>query len=62
MEQLFSRLANYENEMVEIRRHLHQNPELSFEEVETPAFIAAYHEKLGLEVRTEVGGRGLLQR
>ncbi|WP_269446769.1 M20 family metallopeptidase [Fictibacillus phosphorivorans] len=60
MEQLFSRLASYENEMVEIRRHLHQNPELSFEEVETPAFIAAYHEKLGLDVRTGVGGRGVV--
>nr|WP_319005312.1 M20 family metallopeptidase [Fictibacillus halophilus] len=60
MEQLFSRLANYHDEMVEIRRHLHQNPELSFEEVETPAFIAAYHEKLGLDVRTGVGGRGVV--
>ncbi|MBH0162400.1 MULTISPECIES: M20 family metallopeptidase [Fictibacillus] len=60
MEQLFSRLANYQDEMVEIRRHLHQNPELSFEEVETPAFIASYHEKLGLDVRTGVGGRGVV--
>lgn len=60
MEQLFNRLANYQDEMVEIRRHLHQNPELSFEEVETPAFIADYHEKLGLEVRTGVGGRGVV--
>ncbi|MET3729570.1 amidohydrolase [Fictibacillus halophilus] len=60
MEQLFSRLANYQNEMVAIRRHLHQNPELSFEEVETPAFIASYHEKLGLDVRTGVGGRGVV--
>ncbi|MED1865197.1 M20 family metallopeptidase [Fictibacillus nanhaiensis] len=60
MEQLFSRLANYQDEMVKIRRHLHQNPELSFEEVETPAYIASYHEKLGLDVRTGVGGRGVV--
>lgn len=60
MEQLFNRLATYADEMVEIRRHLHQNPELSFEEVETPAYIAAYHKKLGLDVRTNVGGRGVV--
>jgi amidohydrolase len=60
LEQLFNRLANYKDEMVEIRRHLHQNPELSFEEVETPAFIASYHKKLGLEIRTGVGGRGVV--
>ncbi len=46
--------------MVEIRRYLHQYPELSFEEVETPKFIAAFHEKLGHEVRTGVGGRGVV--
>ncbi|MBZ5750596.1 M20 family metallopeptidase [Metabacillus litoralis] len=46
--------------MIDIRRHLHQHPELSFEEVETPKFIANYHEKLGHEVRTNVGGRGVV--
>jgi amidohydrolase len=62
MEQLFKRLAEYNSEMIEIRRHLHQNPELSFEEVETPRFIADYHTKLGLEVRTGVGGRGVVAK
>jgi amidohydrolase len=60
LEQLFNLLAAYKDEMVEIRRHLHQNPELSFEEVQTPAFISGYHEKLGLEVRRGVGGRGVV--
>ncbi|MBY6037769.1 amidohydrolase [Fictibacillus nanhaiensis] len=60
MEQLFNRLASYQDEMIEIRRYLHQNPELSFEEVKTPAYIATYHEKLGLDVRTKVGGRGVV--
>ncbi|WP_408009229.1 M20 family metallopeptidase [Pseudalkalibacillus sp. A8] len=62
MEKLFAKLEEHYEEMVEIRRHLHQNPELSFEEVETPKFIAAYHEKLGHEVRTGVGGRGVVAK
>ena len=60
MEKLFSLLESFEQEMIEIRRYLHQHPELSYHEVETPAYIAAYHEKLGHEVRTEVGGRGVV--
>lgn len=60
MEKLYDRLKERYPEMVEIRRHLHEHPELSFEEVETPKYIAAYHEKLGHEVRTEVGGRGVV--
>ncbi|WP_408011306.1 M20 family metallopeptidase [Pseudalkalibacillus sp. A8] len=46
--------------MVEIRRHLHQFPELSFKEEKTPRFIAEYLQKLGIEVRTGVGGRGVV--
>lgn len=46
--------------MVDIRRDLHQNPELSFEEVRTPQMIADYLTDLGIEVRTEVGGRGVV--
>ncbi|WP_042356780.1 amidohydrolase [Bacillus rubiinfantis] len=60
MEQLFRFIEEGFDEMVAIRRHLHQYPELSFEEVDTPKFIAAFHEKLGHEVRTEVGGRGVV--
>ncbi|WP_336606247.1 M20 family metallopeptidase [Fictibacillus marinisediminis] len=60
MEKLYDRLKELYPEMVKIRRHLHENPELSFEEVETPKYIAAYHEELGHEVRRNVGGRGVV--
>ncbi|WP_275899613.1 amidohydrolase [Bacillus piscicola] len=56
---LFALLESYYDEMVEVRRFLHQNPELSFEEVETPAYIAEFHKKLGHDVKTGVGGRGV---
>ncbi|WP_257348501.1 M20 metallopeptidase family protein [Pseudalkalibacillus decolorationis] len=62
MEKLYEKLQEHYEEMVEIRRYLHQHPELSFEEVETPKYIAAYHEKLGHEVRTGVGGRGVVAK
>lgn len=60
MEQLYTLLDQHYKEMVSIRRHLHQYPEISFEEVETPKYIAAYHHALGLEVREGVGGRGVV--
>lgn len=60
LEKLYKLLEENYEEIVEIRRHLHMHPELSFEEVETPKFIAAFHEKLGHEVRTQVGGRGVV--
>ncbi|AJK89501.1 MULTISPECIES: amidohydrolase [Lysinibacillus] len=60
MEKLFTLIDENYEEMVGIRRHLHEYPELSFEEVETPAYIAAYHKELGHEVREGVGGSGVV--
>ncbi|MDP1394728.1 M20 family metallopeptidase [Lysinibacillus capsici] len=60
MEKLFTLLDANFNEMVGIRRHLHEYPELSFEEVETPSYIATFHRELGHVVREGVGGRGVV--
>lgn len=60
MEKAFEHLEKIYQEMVEIRRDLHMNPELSFKEERTPAFIADYLNKLGIEVRTKVGGNGVV--
>lgn len=53
--------ANYEN-MVEIRRHLHMYPELSFNEVNTPKLIAEKLRSFGIEVKENVGGNGVVGR
>ncbi|WP_342388018.1 amidohydrolase [Salinicoccus bachuensis] len=50
------------NEMVRLRRHFHMYPELSFHEVQTPAYIAEYLRELGLDVQEGVGGRGVVGR
>lgn len=60
MDNLFTTLGNLNEEIISIRRHLHKHPELSFEEVETPKYIAEFHEQLGHEVKTGVGGNGVL--
>lgn len=62
MEKIYDYLQEGYAEMVDIRRHLHQHPELSFEEIETPKFIAQFHERLGHEVRTNVGGNGVVAK
>jgi amidohydrolase len=46
-------------ESVQLRRQLHQIPELCFQETETAAFVASYLNKLGLEVRTGIAGTGI---
>ena len=42
------------------RHDIHQNPELSFQETRTAAVVAAHLRALGLEVRTGVGGNGVV--
>lgn len=60
LDSVFSQLDKAYEEMVAWRRYLHMHPELSFEEVETPKFIAQKLTEFGLEVRTGVGGRGVV--
>lgn len=59
---LFALLDAIYPEMVQLRRYFHQYPELSFQEVETPKYIAAFHTKLGHEVQTNVGERGVVAK
>lgn len=60
--EIFNEIDGAYSDMVEIRRYLHQYPELSFEETETAAYIASFYEKLGLPYETEVGGNGVVAR
>lgn len=60
IEQLYTELEELFPQLVDIRRDLHMNPELGFEEVRTPEMIANYLQKLDIDVRTKVGGRGVV--
>jgi len=61
----FCRLADLEGSrdlLTTIRRHLHQNPELSFEEAGTAELVANRLEDWGFQVTRNVGGHGLVGR
>ncbi|HWO76953.1 MAG TPA: M20 family metallopeptidase [Bacillus sp. (in: firmicutes)] len=59
---LFQKLEQYYDEMVSIRRYLHQHPELSFKEFETAKYIENYYRELGVSVKGNVGGNGVVAR
>ena len=47
-------------DLIHIRRHLHQWPELSFQELETSAFVAKHLHDLGIPHETGVGRTGVV--
>ncbi len=46
--------------LVEIRRHLHKNPELSYKEIETSNYIKKWLEPVATEVRTDYAETGIV--
>ena len=58
--ELDRRAAAVNPKVVEWRRDLHQHPELSGFEFRTAALVAAHLRTLGMEVRTDVGGTGVV--
>ncbi|MBC1540161.1 amidohydrolase [Listeria seeligeri] len=53
--QLMKMLENRKDEIIQIRRHLHENPELSFHEAETAKYIQSFYKGKDVEIATEVG-------
>jgi len=62
LKSLYSKLEDSYEEMVSIRRYLHQHPELSFKEEKTAKYIISYYEILGIEVKGNVGGNGVVAK
>ncbi len=58
--ELESRAAEVEARVVAWRRDIHQHPELSNQETRTAALVARHLRSLGMEVRTDVGGHGVV--
>ena len=60
-EKLFEKLEAKEESMIKTRRHLHQNPELSFKEENTAKFIEDFYRDQDVKVTTNVGnGYGII--
>jgi hippurate hydrolase len=59
----FCRIADLEDSasfLRQVRRHLHQNPELSFKEAATAELVARHLSEWGYEVARDVGGHGVV--
>ncbi|MER2106868.1 MAG: amidohydrolase [Solibacillus sp.] len=60
-QQLMTMLEARGDEIISIRRHLHQHPELSFEEQQTAQYIAGFYEGKDVTVHRNVGnGYGII--
>ena len=53
--QLMEMLESRKEEIIEIRRYLHENPELSFKEEKTAQYIADFYKGKDVEVQRNVG-------
>src|SRR5690554_1870140 len=52
--------ADNHDDLVQDRRHLHANPELSFHELETSKYIAGRLRQMGIPFQENVGGYGIV--
>jgi metal-dependent amidase/aminoacylase/carboxypeptidase family protein len=53
-------LESVRDSLIAVRRDIHRHPELSGEEERTAGVVALHLERLGFEVRTGVGGHGVV--
>ena len=49
----------YYQQVVDIRRHLHQNPELSFQEYETSKYITSLLDSWGIKYKSGIANTGI---
>ena len=55
-DKLMKMLEDRKEEIIEIRRYLHEHPELSFEEASTSKYIEEFYKGKDVKVETNVGG------
>jgi amidohydrolase len=57
--ELFAKAKEIQADLVRYRRHIHANPELSFEETKTAEYVAETLRSFGLKPKVGVGGTGV---
>ncbi len=58
--QIDARLRASRDALIQIRRDIHRHPDVSGQEARTAALVAKHLRRLGLQVRTGVGGHGVV--
>src|SRR5258708_5889526 len=63
LEKIKELAKKYSEEYIEVRHHLHANPELSYQEFETSAFVQRKLAELGIpfEIKAKTGVIGLIE-
>lgn len=59
LEEIFMEIDSRFDEMVDFRRKIHHNAELSFEEVETAQLVEGFYKGKDVEITSHMGGNGL---
>lgn len=59
-EKIDRKARELESSVIEWRRDIHANPELSFQEERTAAIVAAHLERLGIKTQTRIGRTGVV--
>jgi hypothetical protein len=59
-QEIRQRVAQIESKLIAWRRDIHEHPELGEQETRTSGLVAAHLTSLGLEVKTGVGGTGVV--
>lgn len=62
LHKLSQKIDKLQGEMIKIRRYLHMNPELSFQEENTAKYISEFYDKLNIPYVKNVGGNGVVAR
>mgnify|MGYP002067652522 CR=1 FL=1 len=57
---MLDRAQGIAQQLIAWRRHVHQHPELSFQEVETARFVAGTLAEMGVSARTGVARTGVV--
>jgi amidohydrolase len=52
--------ADLKVEVIQLRRHFHRHPELSYEETETSSYICSWLQKNGISFRKDIAGTGII--
>ncbi len=52
----------FKDEVIELRRHFHRNPELSYQEYNTASFIEGYLKKYNISFRNGIADTGIIAR
>src|SRR5687768_15692859 len=60
LDKIKSLSQQYSAEIIDSRRHLHANPELSYQEYNTARFVAEKLRSFGIEVRDGIATTGLI--